>query len=280
MIIQQLNLKISYSTFNKCINILLKKEIINKRKVSNRNQIIPSTFISITTRAKNDYNLNILEIQITTNKNRILYQLLLFFECYKRSNILSERQFKYFLKKNGLKFENMEQMDKNELEQVKQHIFFSFNITNSYRTYNNISIVEYRDSYNSSKYYYVVLPGFTIEEFFDYIKLLQKCNEPRPFSEWSMCLEIPYIHFHNFAKNEISDAVQLLKKFGIIKLIPSIYPGELRYDICNDSVKKILYDYWFLHILDFHISLQRLVYDKKPSEEVKEYMQLFLGEKN
>ena len=274
MLIQQLNLKISYSTFNKFINNLLEKEIIKKRKVTDSNQIIPSTFISLTTKGKNDYNLRILEIQITTNKNRILYQLLLFFQCYKRSNLLSERQFKYFLKKIGLKFENMEQMDKKELEQINHHKFFS-NVTNSYKTYNNISIGEFRDS---SKYYYVVLPGFTIEECFDYFKLLQKCAEPRPFSEYSKCLEIPYIHFHNFSKKEISDAVQLLKKYGIIKPIADIYPGEMRYDICNDSVKEILNDYWFLHIFDFHISFQRLVYNKKPSDADKEYMKLYFGE--
>ena len=275
MLIQQLNSKISHSTFNKCINYLVRKEIINKRKVYDSNQIIPSTFISITTKAKNDYNLHILEIQITTNKNRILYQLLLFFQCYKRSNLLSERQFKYFLKKIGLKFENMEQKDKKELEQVNHYIFFS-NVTNSYRTYNNISIGEFRDS---SRYYYVVLPGFTIEECFSYFKLLQKCNEPHPFSELSKCLEIPYILFHHFSKKEISEAVQLLKKYSIIKPIAAIYPGEMRYDICNDSVKKILNDYWFLHILDFHISFQRLLYEKKPADIDKEYLKLYLGEK-
>jgi hypothetical protein len=232
MLIQQLNSRISHSTFNKHINTLSKKEIINKRKVSNSNQIIPSTFISLTTKGKNDYNLGILDIQIATNKNRILYQLLLFFECYKRSNILSERQFKYFLKRIGIKFENMEQMDIKELEQIKQH--FSLNVTISYRTYNNISIAEYTESSNSSKCYYLVLPGFTIEEFFDYLKLLQKCNEPHPFSEFSKCLEIPYIHFHDFSKKEIFDAMQLIRNYDIIKPIADIYPGEMRYDICNE----------------------------------------------
>ena len=267
-------MKISYSTFNKFINNLLDKEIIKKRKVSHSNQTFPSTFISLTTKGKNDYNLRILEIQITTNKNRILYQLLLFFQFYKRSNLLSERQFKYFLKKIGLKFENMEQMDKKEVEQINHHILFS-NVTNSYRTYNNISVVEVRDS---SKYYYVVLPGFTIDECFYYFKLLQKCAEPRPFSDYSKCLEIPYIQYHDFSKDEISEAVLLLKEHGIIKPIVDIYKGEMRYDVCNDSVKEILNDYWILHMFDFHITFQRLVYDMKPSDADKEYMKLYLGE--
>ena len=277
MLILQLNLKISYTTFDKYIDNLLKKEIIKKREVTRINQKISSTFFSLSTKGKNDYNLGILDIQITTNKNRILYQLLLFFECYKRSNILTQRQFKNFLKIIGINFENMEQMDMKELEQIKQYI--PFNVTNAYKTYNNISIAEYTNSSNPSKYYYVVLPGFSIDEFFYYLRVLQKCNEPHPFSEMSKCLEIPYIHFHYFSKEKISEAVQLLKKFGIIKLILSIYPEETRYDICHDSVKKILYDYWFLHIFDFHLSFQRLVYDKKPSDAVKEYMKLYLGEK-
>ena len=53
----------------------------------------------------------------------------------------------------------------------------------------------------------------------------------------------------------------------------------MRYNICNDQVKKIIYDYWFLHIFDFQISFQQLVYDKKPSDTVKKYMKLYLGEK-
>ena len=277
ILIQQLNLKISYSTFDKYIDNLLKKEIIKKREVTRLNQKIPSTLFSLSTRGNNDYNLGILDIQIATNKNKILYQLLLFFECYKRSNIITQRQFKNFLKIIGINFDNMKQMDIKELEQIKQYI--PFNVTNAYTTYNNISIAEYANSSNSSKYYHVVLPGFSIDEFFYYLRVLQKCSEPHPFSELSKCLEIPYIHFHDFSKEIISEAVVLLKKFDIIKLIPSIYPGEMRYDICNDSVKKILYDYWFLHIFDFYISLQTLVYDKKPSDAVKEYMKLYLGEK-
>ena len=117
MLIQQLNSTISYSTFDKCINNLLKNEIIKKRILSNSNQKILRTIFSLTTKGKNDYNLGILEIQSTTTKTRILYQLLLFFECYQRSNIITERQFKNFLKKIGIQFKNM------ELDVIKAEIY-------------------------------------------------------------------------------------------------------------------------------------------------------------
>lgn len=171
----------------------------------------------------------------------------------------------------------MEKIDIKELERIKEQ--FSFNVTINFRTYNNISIAEYTDSYNTSKYYYVVLHGFSIDEFFYYLRILQKCSEPHPFSELSTCLEIPYIHFHPFFKEKVFDAVQLLKNYGIIKPIASIYPKEMRYDIKSDSVKKILYDYWLLHTFDFHVYFQRLVYDMKPSDADKEYMKLYLGER-
>ena len=96
-----------------------------------------------------DYNLRILEAGSTTNKKGVLYQLLLFFDCYKRSNIITERQFKYFLKKVEIKFENMEQTDFEILQQI-QDIFP--NVTNGYKTNNNISIGEFRNSPNSPKY--------------------------------------------------------------------------------------------------------------------------------
>ncbi|MGE5634498.1 MAG: hypothetical protein ACM3VV_04655, partial [Deltaproteobacteria bacterium] len=104
ILIQKLKSNISHTTFNKYINSLLKKEIIKKREIKDSNKKIPSTIYSLTTKGKMDNNLKILEIQHSINKNRILYQLLLFFECFKRSNIITERQFKYFLKKNWNKF--------------------------------------------------------------------------------------------------------------------------------------------------------------------------------
>ena len=276
-LIQKLKSNISHTTFNSYKNLLLKKGIIKRREITDSNKKIPETFYSLTTKGKKDYNLGISEIQPSINKNRILYQLLLFFDCYKRSNIITKRQFKYFLKKIGIKFENMEQIDLKILKHIQQNIIS--NVTNSYRTYNNILILEYTNSSNSSKYYYVVLPGFTIEEFLDYLKLLKKCREPHPFSKLSKCLEIPYIHFHDFSKEEISEAVKLLKKYGIIKPIADIYQGEMRYDICNESVKEILFYYWFLHKLNFHISFQALMYNNKPSATDKEYMELHVGKK-
>ena len=118
-LIQKLKSNISHTTFNKYKNLLLEKEIIRKREITYSNKKIPQTFLSLTTKGKNDYNLGILDIQITTNKNRILYQILLFFECYKRSNIITERQFKNFLKKIGIKFENMEQIDLKILKHIQ-----------------------------------------------------------------------------------------------------------------------------------------------------------------
>ncbi len=222
-----------------------------------------------------DYNLRIPEIGYTINKKRVLYQLLLFFDCYKRSNIKTERQFKNFLKKVEIKFENMKHIDFQILKQI-QNIFSD--VTNVYKADNNISIGEHRNSSNSSKYYYVILPGFTIEEFLEYLKLIKKCNEPHPFTELSKCLEIPYVQYLDFSEDEISEAVLLLKEYGIIKPIVDIYKGEMRYDICNDSVKEILIDYWSLHLFDFYISFQRLVYNTKPSDANKRYMKLYFGE--
>lgn len=273
--IQKLNLKISKTTYNKYKKILLQKGIITKRELTDSNKKIPMALFSLTTKGKKDYNLRILDIYSSINKNRVLYQLLICFDFYKRNNIITERQFKNFLKKIEIKFENMEQSNLELLKDIQQNI--NPFVTNSYTTYNNISIVEYTDSSNYSKYYYVVLPGFTIEEFLDYLELVKKGKEPQPFSKFPS-LEIPYIRYHNFSREEVSNAIELLRKNGIIKPISEIYRGETRYDICNEDVKRILSYYWSLHICDFHISFQRMVYDKKPSDADKEYMKLYLGE--
>lgn len=275
ILIQKLKCTISQTTYNKHKKTLLEDGIIKRREITNSNKKIPPTFYSLTDKGKKDYNLRILDIHSSINKNRALYQLLLFFECYKRSNLMTERQFKNFLKEIGIKFENMEKMSLERLKHIQQNIFSI--VTNSFKTYNNISIGEFKNLSNSSKYYYVVLPGFTMQEFLGYLELIKKGKEPRPFSQSPTRLEIPYFRYQNFSKEEVSDAIELLKTNGIIKPILEIYRGEMRYDICNESVKEILYDYWYLHICDFHISLQRLVYNNKPSDINKEYMQLYFG---
>ena len=256
-LVNELKKHFSYTTFDNHLKRLIEIGYVNKREETTSNYNISPIYYSLTNKGKKDYNLEILEIPHLINKNRILYQLLLFFDCYKRSNILSERQFKDFLKEIGIKFENMEQMDLETLKHIQDNIFS--NVTNGYRTYNNISIAEYRNSSNSSKYYYVILPGFTIQEFLDYLKLIKKGKEPQPFAQFPTRIQIPYIHYKKFSKEEVTKAIELLKINGIIRPILDIYRGEMRYDICNDSMKNILSDYWFLHIFDFHISFQKLV---------------------
>ena len=269
-------MKISKTTYNKYKKVLLEKGIIKKREIPNTNKKIPQTLYSLTTKGKKDYSLRILDIQSSINKNRVLYQLLLFFEYYKRSNIITEIQFKNFLKKIEIKFENMEQMNREKFEQIKQD--FPFDVTNSYITYNNISICEFRNSSNYSKYYYVVLPGFTIDEFLDYLELVKTGKEPQPFAQFPTRIQIPYIHYLPFSKEEVVEAIELLRINGIIRPILDIYRGESRYDISNEILKEILSQYWFLHICDFYISFQRIMYEKKPSDADKEYMKLYFGE--
>jgi DNA-binding transcriptional ArsR family regulator len=142
-LVNELKKHFSYTTFDNHLKRLIEIGYVNKRKETSSNYNISPIYYSLTNKGKKDYNLEILEISHLINKNRILYQLLLFFDCYKRSNILSERQFKNFLKKIGIKFENMEQMDLETLKHIQQNIFS--NLTNGYRTYNNISIGEYRN---------------------------------------------------------------------------------------------------------------------------------------
>lgn len=213
-------MKISKTTYNKYKKVLLEKGIIKKREIPNTNKKIPQTLYSLTTKGKKDYSLRILDIQSSFNKNRVLYQLLLFFEYYKRSNILTEIQFKNFLKKIEIKFENLEQMNREKFEQIKQDFP---DVTNSYKTYKNILIGEFRNSSNHSKYYYVVLPGFTIEEFLDYLELVKKGKEPQPFAQFPTRIHIPYIHYLPFSKEEVVEAIELLRINSIIRHILDIY---------------------------------------------------------
>lgn len=240
---------------------------------------IKPTDYSLTEKGKIEHTLDIVDTPITLNKKRALYQLLLFFEFYKRNNIISKRRLNNFLKEIGISFEKLKRVNQEKSKMMQKEISY-FNITPIvYKTFNNIEIVEFKQTQNSKCYYYIVLPGFSIEEFLIYLQLLKNNKEPRPFAKFPTNIQIPYIYFQNFSPEEVYDAIKSLRNNNIIKPIKDVFSGESRYDIFNESLKELLYYYWTLHILDFHLTHMRLLYYNKPLDIDKKHLELYLGNK-
>jgi hypothetical protein len=125
--------------------------------------------------------------------------------------------------------------------------------------------------------YYTVLPGFTADEFIQYLEVLKEGKDPRPFSSYPAILHIPFVQYMEYTKQEVEDAIDSFVEDGLVKPILEIYPGEKRFDISDKSLKRLLHLIWIYIQVDFHLVYCKLIYKDKLTEEEKNYLALFAG---
>ena len=236
-------------------------------------------FYALTDRAKKKYRLGILGTDEKIEKCKNLYQLLIFYEVYKRSNPISERKLHQFLRQIGSSKNDLKIIGKvnslNGLDPGQSMIAF--------QPIKGIEIVRF-DQPDFEKNirtptYYVVLPGFSVKEFIWYLELLKKHKAPRPFLRYSTAHEIPAVLHVEYSEQEVADAIDLLKNDGIIKSIGEVFPGELRYNIADESLKHLILGVWLIHLIDFQLVTVRIAREHKPTEADKKYLRIFLGNK-
>jgi hypothetical protein len=259
-------------------NLLFKDDPTGKRG--------PKVYFSLTEKAKRRNTLGILGIDERVHKRRRLYQLLLFFEAIKRRNLLSKRQLNIFLKHIGSSIKNLEKMQETELSNDMQSILYTqmgMGIV-AFKPIRDVEIMGLVQNGSNKDNggiigYYTVLPGFTADEFIQYLKMLKKGKDPRPFSPYPAILHVPFVQYMEYTKQEVEDAIASFVEDGLIKPIQEIYPGEKRFDISDKSLKGLLHLIWLVKIIDFYLIYYKLVYKDKLTEEEKNYLALFTGER-
>jgi hypothetical protein len=124
--------------------------------------------------------------------------------------------------------------------------------------------------------YYVAIPGFSVEEFITYQRLLKNGIAPRPFSTTFSGTIIPFMFHPSYTKKEVDEAVFSFVESGIIQPIDPIIPGEKRYDIVDESLRKLAYAIWLVRMVEYELVIRQLLYDK-PTDRDKKYLELYLG---
>ena len=62
-------------------------------------------------------------------------------------------------------------------------------------------------------YYYTVLPGFTADEFIQYVEKLKKGKDSRPFSSYPAILHIPFCNnIRSIQNKKLKPQLRLLQK--------------------------------------------------------------------
>ena len=262
--------KLSSNKLLRWLSIMIDEKLLIKINPTGRRG--SKVFFELTEKAKEKYRLKILGAEEEIRKRKNLYQLLIFFELYKRRPLLTKIQLSKFLKQIGSSM--------NKLQKVREsHLFSKFPAV-FFKPIKGVDIMGLiqRDAKTKSNkiLYYTVIPGFSLEEFVLYLKLLKNGMEPRPFTT-SRTL-IPFVLYTSFTKKDIVEAIDLFQEDGLFKRIDPIVPGEKRFNIANDDLKYLSYAIWRVRIFDYELMVRRLIH-KSPTDRDREYLSLYFGKR-
>jgi hypothetical protein len=254
------------------------KNMINQNILCKEDSNVRGTSVgySLTKKALRENQLKILGIDAKVERRKKLYKLMLFYEAYKRRTPLTEKQLHAFLKKIGCAPKKLEQIGKGRSP-------FHKSVITTFKPIKGVEILRFGESKPKSGsktgFYYIVTPGFSSEEFIQYLRLLKRGKDPRPFSTTSPRAYVPFIRYTEFTEVEVADAIELFHQDGLIKPIIAVFPGETRYQIVDDSLLEFIHSVWLINMMDFHSLIGRLAYLGKPTAEDKNYLSLFVGKK-
>jgi hypothetical protein len=209
---------------------------------------------SLTEKGMREYGFKILGTDAEVQRRKRLYNLLIFFEVYKRSPLITRRQLSQIL--NAIE-RPLNDFKVREIG-TPYHIPGAILVSDRYIDGVNIlSIPKYDPRTKIKKMsYYPVVPGFSVEEFIEYHQLLKCGKEPRPFQNFPSI--IPFVVHTSYTKNEVEEAVTLIKESALIRQIDPVFYGEKRYNIASEFLKQLFYTIWLVHMLDFHLLIFRL----------------------
>jgi hypothetical protein len=213
--------------------------------------MVPKVFYSLTGNAVRGYQHNLLGIDKHKQRLRTLYQLLFFYEIGKHGEryFTNEEGFSSFLESVGLSLQNLK--PSKIVEIPEEHL------THFEHVKGMVIVKHERIQENETAcYYFVTLPGFTLQEILDY------CNRTVMNSS-----RVVFYHSHyflnmfthlKFTERELKTAFQALRKASLIEPISfksedlsSISdnpPYQIRYAIVS-LLHLVLLFYWLGVIL-------------------------------
>jgi len=283
--------RIHHSKIRRGVKRILRHELSDRQLLKNLSTMVQKKLLdrddptgkrgsrvqySLTETGERTYHLKILGTDKAVEKRKNLYQILLSFQEFKKTHQRTERQLGRFLRQIGY--------SRTDLKEIRTSNG-GFPRSTIYEPIRGVKIVKWiqSDSKVDPKNiacYYIAIPGFTVKEFISYLKKLRIQKEPRPFSSYQGITDVPFVLYRNYTNKAVENAIDSLRKDGLIKIINAVFPGEMRFDIADESLRQFVKDVWDVHLLDFRLLNERLAYDGKPTEEIKNYLALLYGQDN
>lgn len=72
-----------------------------------------------------------------------------------------------------------------------------------------------------------------------YLNKLRKGKDPRPFFSHLTITNVPFVSCKNYTEDEIIDAIDSFRKYGLIRPINEVFSDEIRFD--HSRIFKELY---------------------------------------
>ncbi len=264
---RRLGRKISHRDYNSHLKCMLDDQVLDKAEVGNRGY-------SLTEKGYKQYQLKILGIGNDINRRVGLYQSLICFDIFKRGQLLNDKQLEKFLTKIGRSRDSLTKIEflhENDLKIVTAFVDPT----------TGLEIIQYtQDKFESrlgETTYYVVMEGFSVEEFIAYTTKLRNRTEPRPLSKYMA--HIPYVRFEKYSKEEVENLIHLLEGAGLIK--PAFFKAdrnELRFRVA-DSLLNVIGVLTMIETAYFHAVAEKMIFFEKPDEDDREFIIRYMGER-
>lgn len=266
---QLLHHPLSHRQLVKNLSTMVNEKLLNRHDPTGKRG--SKVYFSLTEKGMREYVLKILGIDKEVQRRKRLYNLLIFFEVYKRVPLKTEKQLSRFLKVIARSLSDFE-----KFQEIRTPYNMPETIYKSIMGVDILSIPKYDPTTKTNRlWYYIVVPGFSAKEFIEYQKLLRRGKEPRPFS--SSRTIIPFVVHTCYTKNEVDEAITSIKESGLIQQIDAVIPGEMRYNIVDETLRDLVYNIWLVRMLDYELLIRRLLYNK-PTEQDKKYLGIYFGE--
>jgi hypothetical protein len=267
---ESLRRKVSHRDYSSHLSLMVLDGLLGTEKGEEK-KILKRYFL--TEKARKMFELKILGIGSEYEKRLSLYQLLFYYETFKRGQILTDAQLNRVLKRYGIRRKNLKKVDTTQ--------FDGLDIQTAYEEpVNEIEIIQYPAGQFGTKslkpVYYVLKRGFSVNEFLSYLRKLKNGKEPRPFSPLPSL--VPFVHYTSYNAREVEDAISLLNDQNLLKLIaPALNKGDTRFRIADKRLIKLIQEIHLIEKVYFHKTLMKVAFIGPPDTDEKDIFAYYFG---
>jgi hypothetical protein len=267
---RNLGRKVSRRDYSSNLAKMVQEKILDTKAINDKKKF---KCYFLTEKARKMLQLNILGIGREYEKRLALYQLIIYFETFKRGQILTDSQLNRLLKGYGIQRKNLKKVDTIQFDPSDIEAAYEEPV-------NEIEIIQLPAGRFGTKslkpVYYVLKLGLSVNEFLSYLKKVKSGKEPRPFSPLPSL--VPFVHYTNYHAREVEDAISLLKDLRLLKQIaPALDRGDIRFRIADNRLIKLIQQIHLIEKIYFHKIFLKVAFAGPPDTDEKDIFAYYFG---